>query len=515
MELRKKADYYKWKSERTSFNIHQATPHEQDLMQATPTISTSSSQEAPSIISSDVAVEIRKTKPVPSRRQYDPERRDLVPHDLYPQGDLAAKRALVVEDIENLDNIADSALQLVPGDYGNVYEMPRSAPLGDVKCTCAGRTSTQEEVKGRIPTPVLRESLGAPARHHLDRTTPSEQGILIPLTKASPPPQVPLPYPPHSPKFRRDMKSSAPVNPLSEEDLRLLTQHPPPPKREAVHEDLSMPKHISTSASPYHAHCVPPSTGGGGERSASHVRKLDFDSGTASRPNQPPKKSVFSRSLPSSCGTCGATLQPSVPLSYATPPGAGGSKPRPRGVEPASVKSQPEVPNHWRKLKAQASGQKKKLMPAKSASHSPSPKPRSFGTGSSKSGLRKDAHFAPAKPYMSVNYGNVATSPSPYQGSSSGGERGHSHSPNPASLKAYTSKEGMGRPYPTTTSTHTGSPMPAGYAAASGLQPAYRPKSVDEVSISSMSSCSVASEILEKARNRRDHFWTSQYVPNE
>ena len=61
---------------------------------------------------------------------------------------------------------------------------------------------------GRVPTPLLHDSPGSPLRHHLDLTTPSNGGLLIS--------QVKLPYPPSSPKFRRDMRSSAPIFPSQE-----------------------------------------------------------------------------------------------------------------------------------------------------------------------------------------------------------------------------------------------------------------------------------------------------------
>ena len=63
-----------------------------------------------------------------------------------------------------------------------------------------------EPQEGRVPTPLLCDSpTGGPLRHHLDLTTPSNGGLL-----SSP---IKLPYPPTSPKFRKDMRSSAPIFP--------------------------------------------------------------------------------------------------------------------------------------------------------------------------------------------------------------------------------------------------------------------------------------------------------------
>ena len=63
-----------------------------------------------------------------------------------------------------------------------------------------------EPQEGRVPTPLLHDSpTGGPLRHHLDLTTPSNGGLL-----SSP---IKLPYPPTSPKFRKDMRSSAPIFP--------------------------------------------------------------------------------------------------------------------------------------------------------------------------------------------------------------------------------------------------------------------------------------------------------------
>ena len=129
------------------------------------------------------------------------------------------------------------------------------------------------EVEGRVPTPELRKSIpGQQSRHHLDITTPAGGGLLISPTK----PEVggdrgvtkpvELPYPPLSPKYRRDMRSKVPIYP------------PPPPEVGNGHQKTAVPVASSTtneapprsvsdnlgprsvpasSSSPYHAHCLP------------------------------------------------------------------------------------------------------------------------------------------------------------------------------------------------------------------------------------------------------------------
>ena len=518
MELRKKADYYKWKCERTSFNLHQALPTSPNERETTPTVSSSSTtQDAPSVVSTsstDIPPPLhshpvtKPPKPVPSRVR------------AAPRGADPRSSGLVIEDIEDSEESAESATQYMRPDggrHGNVWGLPRDAsfaPPADVRCTCsgAGKTPPQpEEVKGRVPTPILRES-SAPARHHLDLTTPSNQGILIPVTKHVP---SPLPYPAVSPKFRRDMRSTAPVNPLSKEDVDLLIQQSAGEDREVVEdEDPSVPKHISASSSPYHANCVPKEIDRDSkQRSTSHVRKLNFDKqhSRASQPSRQAHSAPFCRPHPSSCDTCGASLQPTAPLTSVSPPRAG----KPRAATQAGIPNQPRQVDR-------VTSAKEKLLPAKTSSHthsrSPSPKPRSIVTATYKPKEYRSTRFGgpsqpdeeplPYRPYSSGNYGAASPTGLPYQpGSRSGGVRSRSPSPGARNTHYYSQQP-----------LEPGSPhMPAGYAAASLPVPSYgeRQRKMDEVSISSMSSCSVASGVLEKARRRRDHFWTAQHVPNE
>ena len=94
---------------------------------------------------------------------------------------------------------------------------PRSEPLQ--------QTSGEESYyTGRVPTPVLRtvatsnSAIDMTQRHHLDVTTPTDGGLLVSPVK--------LPFPPASPKFRRDMRSSAPVfpSPQTSHSIREATE---------------------------------------------------------------------------------------------------------------------------------------------------------------------------------------------------------------------------------------------------------------------------------------------------
>lgn len=339
-----------------------------------------------------------------------------------------------------------------------------------------GRMPTPE-VRGRVPTPELRKST-SPMRHHLDLTTPSDNGLLIPMTT----------YTPTSPNFRRD-KSTAPINPLPVDDVDRLIEDcrkAMEPAREEEKEVSSVPKHIPASSSPHHSHCVPrdvprsaetagrgarPGIGGGtkgeahkphartkGARGATtvsqHVRKLNFERPAPSqtapkrtqssyqpRPTSMPRPSA----APSlSCHTCGVSLQPSIPPPPSSaPPGDG--RPKAQTLYPAPLNARP----------ASTLNQSK---------HIP--------TGAVERGSRRSA----------CSQRQSASSPTP--------------PPSRANVYAPTTYGGR----------------------VSQLKPSFhRNLEVDELSLSSMSlsSCSVASEVLEKAKRRRDNFWTSQQQSRE
>ncbi len=60
--------------------------------------------------------------------------------------------------------------------------------------------------EGRVPTPDLQDRITkSTTRHHLDLTTPVDGGVLTSPVK--------LPFPPTSPRYRKDMRSIAPIFP--------------------------------------------------------------------------------------------------------------------------------------------------------------------------------------------------------------------------------------------------------------------------------------------------------------
>ena len=129
------------------------------------------------------------------------------------------------------------------------------------------------EIEGCVPTLELRKSVpGQQSRHHLDTTTPSGGGLLISPSK----PEVrggrgvfksvELPYPPVSPKYRRDMKSKAPIYPppprevgngrqKGDAPIVSSTTNDPPPQ--SVSDNRGLRSVPTSSGSPYHAHYVP------------------------------------------------------------------------------------------------------------------------------------------------------------------------------------------------------------------------------------------------------------------
>ena len=294
-----------------------------------------------------------------------------------------------------------------------------------------------EPPEGRVPTPLLHESpTGGALRHHLDRTTPSNGGLL-----SSP---IKLPYPPTSPKFRRDMRSSAPIFPShvpsgtkvdeTEEGGRQMGHATLRPQLVPTRSGQQRQHHRGMSAT------VPPKA----------VPKIPMTqnasrTGAFQRPHSEGGRTrMLHQALEGTahtklCDTCGAKVRPSTvvnpPLHHATH---------------ARREGQGDLRMH--------------TMPAPKAGHTI---PR-----------LKFAHTS-----------HPVRQPDQYSHS----QPRHSRSP---LLHA------------TMHTTHA----PSGFKRPATMGQLDR--DLDELSLSnlSLSSCSVASDILKRAQNRRDNFWTQPQV---
>ena len=406
------------------------------------------------------------------------------------------------------------------------------------------------EIEGRVPTPELRKSSpNQQSRHHLDITTPSGGGLLISPAKPmvvggdkSVANSVALPYPPTSPKYRRDMKSKVPIFPSPQREVHndgvKMAASPTvhggdeeagQPQTASV--DLG-PRSVPSSNSPYHAHCVPhpppiphsSHTHNLAQTRSSHphtshhtsqphtttsaaqpvttkpslsgpVRKLLFDSHTKhpsqhrTRPlkhtTQPSSSSQHrlrgkqtslttaksSHSNMQSCETCGAHLRSSSILGGGvgvSSLGVGHSS-RMRTAPPTNLS---KLHEHHKKASGsgtsalQASRQQSQLklheIRSKLASHSTDSRHHSSG------------HLYHTAPPSS----DRQHLPDSGLGSSNREQRGGLRS----DILGHSNRGGMGQ----------------------------RAQDVDELSLSSLSlsSCSVASDMLRKAQERRDRFWT-------
>lgn len=182
------------------------------------------------------------------------------------------------------------------------------------------QSKTLESDTGRVQTPVIQKSSSDYRRHHLYRTTPVAGGLFISPKKV---PELILPYPPVSPKFRRDMKSSALINPAPKKTEEKYVQVDEGSSSQTTDQDYMPPMVTSSvtqppvivpiSSSPYHTRCAPVTTS-----KSTSVRKLDFKARS-----QP--KSATSKTMPkpyshrvegvrptsnSSCNICGSCLRP-------------------------------------------------------------------------------------------------------------------------------------------------------------------------------------------------------------
>ena len=320
-----------------------------------------------------------------------------------------------------------------------------------------------DDQSGRVQTPIIQKSFSDYRRHHLDRTTPVAGGLFISPQKKQPA-EVILPYPPHSPKYRRDMRSSAPISPA-----------PKNTKDESVHVQVSFsqssgsssssieadpttkqPLSVPTSSSPYHTRCVPRN-----RPKSDSVRKLDFKQSQISSKTVPKSYSYRVQGLTAdktNCDICGAHLRP-PPVSNIGSTTAHSTTSHPLTTQTSNVRSSFIQSTASKPYTTQSSNLRPSFVQSTSSKH------QTTKSGVT-SGLVNGGISSLKKPPVSVS-----------------------------STQAHTSH----RPH---SSTNYMTRLPPQIGSQS--------RDYDETSLASLSlsSCSVASDLLRKAQDRRDHFWS-------
>ena len=323
-----------------------------------------------------------------------------------------------------------------------------------------------DDQSGRVQTPIIQKSFSDYRRHHLDCTTPVAGGLFMSPQKKQPA-EVILPYPPRSPKYRRDMRSSAPISPA-----------PKNTKDESIQVEVSFsqssgssspsvgadpttkrPQSVPTSSSPYHTQCVPKS-----RPKSDSVRKLDFKQSQTKVPSSktvPKSYSYRVQGLTTSktnCEICGAHLKPPLVSNLGSTTAHNTTTKllttQTSNNRPSFVQSTTSKP-----YTTQASNIRPSFV------HSTSSKHQTTKSGVT-SGLVNGGISSLKKPQVSVSSTQVHTS-----------QRPHS-------------------------STNYMTRLPPQIESQS--------RDFDETSLASLSlsSCSVASDLLRKAQERRDHFWS-------
>lgn len=332
----------------------------------------------------------------------------------------------------------------------HVYACRGSPPTKVAPCD---RCPCLDQDQGRIPTPNLNLS---DSRHHLDRTTP-DSGILIPPTQSHPSPPVPLSP---SPKSRRDVRSSVP-------------NRPPP---------------VPLSPSPN--------------------SRRDVRSSVPNRP--PPDDGVICRR--SRSPSAGAKVQQSVPPSCSSP--RCHSIPRDSRVSADISADKPMPTNPVRRLNFERHVRSKSTTPPKRSRSNPTPLScKSCGTclqptvpvpSASSAFIARNSNSRPnveiVKSAMLDSQPHLQPHPQP--------TRTASQQKIKQDLRDHAADKprmGLGVTY-NPTADRAGS---SGRPGSAQQRSTYKVRDIDELSLSS--SCSVASEILERAKHRRKHFWSSQY----
>ena len=302
--------------------------------------------------------------------------------------------------------------------------------------------------KGRVPTPILQEESDERPhyRHHLNRTTPSDGGLLVSPVK--------LPYLSSSPKYRKDMRSCAPILPSPRQESHPLKQH------------------------------------------------LSSSEQQQPRPNQDPKirSSKLSPLRPATSGVSKPTSHGGRTLLTYSPPPRGhshsvGSKSRSGAFRKLTFDSRdPAHAHHKRDLQA-SHGRRQAASSFQSCETCGSMlKSSTLAAGSinpsAARGLQSKGKDHLKPPSVRAPLAATVASSQPAHGSS---------------LRSRPSQHSV----PHTVGAHSrSSPKLADFRRPAALlgQP---DRDVDELSLSSLSlsSCSVASEVLRRAQNRRDNFW--------
>ena len=480
IELRRKADQYKWQSERTNFQPHYLVTVRDSVSDDRETSSTPSSSSRARAGSGRGSL-----SPVPDRRPTADVRRDRSNGDRHNRGKDGRPRVtggdpLEIQDVESEDELdvpveLGSRKPMTNGKHVKVgpIKWDRTHPPlpsrvvleddEDARCTCNVRNAPAsiepnlDDFDGRIPTSELRRKAPFNVRHHLDRTTP----YLV-----SPPKDA-----------RAFLTSPSPVR----EDIivggREVDEVPLPRKCSNEVQGAGgrdYPRHISGRTSPFHANCVP-----GIDRHPQHAvrtrpqtspvsrkgvgdNKRSQDSRTGKAAGARNRASV-TRPGTDSCKVCGSSLKPVVPHPlesgaeklFGTFPGDKPAKGKDY-VVPVTVAAQP-CGEYGRMCDKQADhyGIHQSLRSSQRRSQQQLERVRAKLTQAS-----QPSHHT-LKPHPSHTH--------------------HQRDYEPSSYRSTPENE------------------------------------ADHLSLSplSLSSCSVASDILEKAKNRRDHFWVGQRQPSE
>ena len=419
LELRDQADHYKWKTQRTNFNINDMLTHE-------PSESGCAS-------------------------------RALGPDPRSGRGECAQNYAepLLIEDIEDddSDSVAELAARHVDACRG-------SPPM---------KAAPYDQDQGRVPTPDLKLS---DSRHHLDRTTP-DSGILIPLTQSPPP----------SPKFRRDVRSSIPNRPPPDGGVICRHGRSPSAGVQVQQQSIRSPR----------CHSVPNHTHPSAEVSGEICRR-------SRSPSAGPKvqESVRCHSIPNHTEVSGKTCR------HSRSPSAGAKMQRnvPRHSIPNHTRASADVStdrptssspvrrlNFERHIRSKSISPHKPITPPKRSRSNHKP----LSCHSCGMCLQPSASAVIGRSNSRPQVEIVKSQPASQQKIR---QDLHGHT---------TEKSRVGAMYHTT--DRTGS---SDHPGSAQRRSTYKARDVDEVSLSS--SCSIASEVLERAKNRRNHFWTSSRV---